>query len=106
VFILDKVARSVLLTLLNRRCIGGKHTSEDAVIKQKTKWLNKSEFKEFEFEYTQLIRNEILIRLKKRTGKSADWHISINPRKLGEVGILLELADKTVNEGATTGDEK
>jgi len=77
--------------MLSKRIIGGSHTPENKLITSKTKWLNKKEIKEFEKEYKQIINNKIIIRLKKRTKKSSDWHISLNSKKLKELSELLEL---------------
>ena len=77
--------------MLSKRIIGGSHTPEGKLIASKTKWLNKKEIKQFEKEYKQIINNKIIIRLKKRTKKSSDWHISLNSKKLKELSELLEL---------------
>lgn len=77
--------RGLLLTLLNRRYIGGKHTPEEKSIRSKIKWLGSHEQKEFEKEYKQLVNEGIILRSKKMTGKGSDWHISLNPRTLKEL---------------------
>lgn len=77
--------KAILRTLLSKRIIGGKHTPEDKFLKSKTKWLDGSEKKEFEKEYKEIVNERIIIREKKRTKKSSDWHISLNPRKLKEL---------------------
>ena len=60
--------RALILTMLNHRYIGGKHTSEANLVKSKIRRLNKKELKEFEEEYHRLINDQIIIRIKKRTG--------------------------------------
>jgi len=82
---MNRALRAVLVVLLNKRYIGWKHTPEDKLIKSKTKWLEKKEHKDFEKEYKKLINKDLILRLKKRTGKGSDWHISLNPRKLKEI---------------------
>ncbi|MBS3122507.1 hypothetical protein J4434_06515 [Candidatus Woesearchaeota archaeon] len=86
---MQETLKIILMNLLSKRYIGGKHTPEDKLIIHKTKWLKTVERKEFEREYKELINQEIILRLKKRTGKGGDWHISINPRKLRDVYDLV-----------------
>jgi hypothetical protein len=81
--------RALLISLISKRDIGQKHTPEKALIKHKKKWVSKQEKKEFFKEYTDMAREGFLIRTKKRTGKSSDWHVSINPKKVNELKDLL-----------------
>jgi len=87
---MNNAIRAFLTTLLNQRIIGGKHTPEEKIIKSKTRWLDKQEKKEFNKEYKQLINEEIVLKVKKRTGKAYDWHISLNPKKVQEIIRWLE----------------
>ena len=82
---MNKALKAILLAMLSKKCIGGKHTPEEKLIKSKTKWLESDEKKEFEKEYKQTINNSIILRSKKMTGKGSDWHISLNPRMLKEL---------------------
>jgi hypothetical protein len=82
---MNKALRAIINHMLNNRIIGEKHIPEKRIIKSRTKWLNKEERKEFKTEYEALIKNNIIFRTKKRTGKDYDWHISLNPRKLQEI---------------------
>ena len=84
---MNKALESVLLFLINKRYIGKRHFPEDKLIKSRIKWINKQETKEFYKEYKRI--KPFLIRLKKRTGKSTDWHISINPKCLAEIEELV-----------------
>ena len=88
---MNKALRAILISMLSKRIIGGCHTPESKLITSKIKWLNKEETRQFEEEYKEIINNQIIIRLKKRTKKSSDWHISINPRKIKELNEILEL---------------
>ena len=81
--------KAILVQLLNKKYIGGKHTPEDKLVKSKIKWIDKNERKQFEREYKSMINGEYILRLKKRTGKGSDWHISINPRRLREIYEML-----------------
>ena len=88
---MNRAIKSLLTALLNKKKIGKSHTPEHKQIVSKTKWLNKKEKKEFDDEYKELISKEIILRLKKKTKKSSDWHISLNPKKLKELREMLEL---------------
>ena len=81
--------KAVLTFLLNQKCIGGKHIPEKMLLKSKTRWINNYERKEFYKQYKELLNNEIILRFKKQTGKSVDWHISLNPRKLKEAYEMM-----------------
>ncbi|MFH0874427.1 MAG: hypothetical protein V1859_00685 [archaeon] len=81
--------RSIILTMLNKHIIGGKHIPENIIIKSKTKWMNSSERNIFQKEFDDLIKQEFFIRLKKRSGKGSDWHISLNPGRLNELKLIM-----------------
>lgn len=86
---MNPALKELLMDLLRKRVIGAKHTPEDRIIKVNTRWLQRPQRKEFRKEYGQLVREELILRSKKMTGKSADWHISLNPRKLKEVEEMI-----------------
>ena len=69
--------------------IRGRHFPENKLITSRIKWLSKTQIKEFEKDYKTIL--PYLIRLKKRTGKGTEWHLSINPRYLAEISTLLDL---------------
>jgi len=81
--------KAIIATMLNKRIIGGKHTPEEKIIRSKTKWLQKEEMRNFEKEYQHLVNEQAILRIKKKTGKGSDWHISLNPRKLKEIHDLI-----------------
>ena len=85
---MNESLKSVLNTLLIHRKIGESHTPEEPLINKRTKYLSKPDRKEFEDQYFRLIKEGFIIRLKKKTGKGSDWHISLNPK------LLTELRDK------------
>jgi len=64
--------RAVMLFLLNRRYIGGRHFPEKNLIKAKVRYLQKGERRDFEKEYSTLVNDLFLLRSKKRTGRSSD----------------------------------
>jgi len=71
--------------MLNKRYIGGRHTPEDKIIQQKTRYLSKDDKKTFVQEYKRLVHEQYLLRAKKRTKRDYDWHISLNPQKLKQI---------------------
>lgn len=87
---MEKPTESILLFLLNKHYIGGKHFPEHKLLVSRTKWLGKEERKVFEKEYRSMIDQNYFVRLKKRTGKSAEWHISINPEKLKDIFEMIK----------------
>jgi hypothetical protein len=86
---MEKATESILLFMLNKHYIGGKHFPEHKLLISRIKWLSKEERKIFEKEYDFMINKEYIIRLKKRTSKSTEWHISINPEKLKDVFEMM-----------------
>jgi hypothetical protein len=81
--------RAIILHMLNKRYIGNKHLPEDLIVKRKIKWLSNKDVSEFESEYKKMINEGFIIKLKKRSGKGSDWHLSLNPRKLDELKTLI-----------------
>lgn len=86
---MNPILRSVLLFLLNKRYIGGKHIPEDKVLKSKTKWADPKYLPDFNKEYKELTNKNFILKLKKKTGKGSDWHISLNPRRLKDLYELI-----------------
>jgi hypothetical protein len=86
---MNKALKALLATLLGKHCIRGKHTPEEKIILSKIKSLDKHERKQFAKEYKQAVNNHFIIRVKKRTAKSYDWHITLNPRKLKEIHTIV-----------------
>lgn len=82
--------KDLVTVLLRKRVFGGKHTPEKKLIKLQTRQLNKQQKKDFDKEYLNLIKDEFILRSKKRTGKGSDWHIRLNPRKIKEINEFLE----------------
>lgn len=87
---MDDALRALLRSMLNKRCIGNKHTPEEKIVNSKTKWLKKEELREFERGYKALINENAIIRTRKKTGKGTGWHISLNPRCLNFIYRLLD----------------
>ncbi len=81
--------RAMISLMLNKRIIGRKHTPEEKMIRSKTKWLQREEYNEFQKEYRDAINNQLILKIKKRTGKGSDWHISLNPKRLKELYEMI-----------------
>lgn len=82
--------KNLFYSMINKRCFGGKHTPEKKIIVSKTRWLSREEARQFDNEYHLAVRDGLIIRMKKRTKKGSDWHISLNPRKIREIYNMIE----------------
>lgn len=76
--------------MVRKRYIGNKHFPERALMLRSSKGLSRQERKEFEDEYKSFLNGLFLTKLKKRTGKGSEWHISINPDKVKEIEEMSE----------------
>ena len=76
--------------MLNKKIIGARHTPEEPIIKSKIKYLSKIEQQQFYEEYKLLIDDGVILRCKKATGKSQDFHIYLNPKCLNQVYELIK----------------
>jgi len=92
---MDKKLKRLIKVLRNQNTIGQKHIPENIVLKSVLRDANKHERKEFFREYESLTQQGFLIRLKKRTGKGNDWHISLNPEKLKDIMEIIGENDET-----------
>jgi len=64
----------------SHKIYGAKHIPEELIINSRTRHLSKSERKEFLDAYHD---HEFLFhKLKKRTGRGSEWHISLNVKEL------------------------
>lgn len=86
---MNSALKAIITLMLNKKKIGGNHTHEGKLIRSKTKWLQKEECNEFDKEYRNITNSQLILRIKKRTGKGSDWHISLNPRKLKELYEMI-----------------
>jgi hypothetical protein len=77
--------------LISKRYIGGKHFPEKKLIVSRTRWVSKEERRSFQKEYDRIVSDGFIERHNKRTGKSSEPHISLNPHKLSE---LYEMMNK------------
>jgi hypothetical protein len=87
---MDSALKDLVLCLRNSRVFGGKHTPEHKLLRSISKYLTKTERKEFQKGYKILVNKNIILRTKKMTGEESDWHISLNPRKTKEIGEIIE----------------
>ena len=91
---MNAALKTMLNKMFRRNIIGAKHTPENLIIGSKLKHVNNYSKKEFYEEYHKLLRQNYFIRLKKRTGKGSDWHISLNPEMIEEIKELVEEKDE------------
>jgi len=82
---MNEAIKEVLKLLLHKHIIGHKHFPEDLLIKNRIRHLPRYEQREFYEEYFTLVNKGYFWRLKKRTGKGTEWHISLNPEYLHEI---------------------
>jgi len=86
---MNRALKAILTAMLSKKYIGGKHTPEEKILNSKTKWLQRNEYNNFKKEYQKTVNGRIILRIKKRTGKGSDWHISLNPKKLKEMYEMI-----------------
>ncbi|MFH1916383.1 MAG: hypothetical protein ABIJ21_03905 [Nanoarchaeota archaeon] len=87
---MEKTTIIIVKYLYVKRIIGGKHIPEDRIIMQRKRLLRKEECKLFEKDYKKLVNDKIILRMKKRTGKGCDWHITLNPRMLEKALEIIQ----------------
>ncbi|MBU4242232.1 MAG: hypothetical protein KKF52_03295 [Nanoarchaeota archaeon] len=87
---MNKALKTIIIVMLSKRYIGNKHTPENKFLNSKIKWLQANEIKEFKEQYKKVINAKIILRVKKKTEKGSNWHISLNPRKLKELYGIIE----------------
>ena len=90
----DVLKRLILQKLIRGTVWGGKHTPLDFVLKgipEHYRNTHKGQ-RAVEKALKELINNEWIIILAKRTGGGSDDHISLNPRKMSEIKQFLQKA--------------
>jgi hypothetical protein len=75
--------------LIGKRYIGGKHLPERKLLVSRTRWASKEERRSFQKEYDALVNEGFIGRQNKRSGKSSEPHISLNPHKLAELHEMM-----------------
>jgi len=85
----DKL-RDIIVTMFKHGYVGARHIPEERLVVSRIKFLRKNLQKEFYKEYHTLLQKNYFIRLKKRTGKGSDWHVSINPEMVEELHEFME----------------
>jgi len=85
------VKRLILNKLVRARVWGGKHTPFAFVEKGLSLEfrMTHSGKKAIQRAIGELQNEQWIILVQKRTGKSSDIHISLNPRKVAEIGSFL-----------------
>ena len=85
---MNEIVKGLLHYLFNRKYIGERHIPEDRALKPRLKKMSKKEQKEFYKYYHDLINEAIILRVKKKTGKGQDWHISLNPKSTKTIKVI------------------
>ncbi len=86
------IKKLVLQKLIRGNVWGGKHTPLDFVKKGIPEHYGNTHKGQRVFDemLKELMNEEWIITLVKRTGKGGDKHISLNPRKVSEIKQFLE----------------
>lgn len=89
---LDVLKKLVLQKLVRANILGGKHTPLDFVVKGIPEHYRNTHQGKKVVEKTlkELVNDEWIIILAKRTGKGSEDHVSLNPRKMSEIKQFLE----------------
>ena len=84
----------ILQRLIRSNFWGGKHTPLDFAVKGIPEHYRNTHKGKKAVEKTlkELADDELIIILAKRTGRGSDDHISLNPRKVGEIKQFLKTA--------------
>lgn len=82
----------VLSKLIRSNMWGGKHTPLDFIRKGIPEHYRNTHqgIRTFDRMIKELVKDEWVIILLKRSGKGSDEHISLNPRKVGDIKSFLE----------------
>ena len=93
--VVDVLRKLILQKLIRGNVWGGKHTPIDFVIKGVPEhYRNTHKGKKIvEKVLRELTNDEWIIILAKRTGGGSDDHVSLNPRKVGEIKQFLQKRD-------------
>lgn len=88
----DVLKKLILQKLIRGNIWGGKHTPVDFIIKGVPEhYRNTHQGKRaVEKAFKALANDELIIILSKRTGRGSDDHVSLNPRKVGEIKQFLQ----------------
>lgn len=89
---LDTLKKLILQKLVRANVWGGKHTPLDFVRKGIPEHYRNTHkgMKKLEKALKDLVNDEWILIQDKRTGKGSDEHVSLNPRKVGEIRQFLE----------------
>lgn len=88
----DSVKRLILQKLIRANIWGGKHTPLDFVLKGLPDHYRNTHkgMKVIDATVKELVKDGWINLETKRTGKGTDEHVSLNPRKVAEIGEYLE----------------
>ena len=88
----DGLKKLILQKLIRSNVWGGKHMPLDFVVKGVPEHYRNTHRgkKAVDRALKDLTNNEWITIMVKRTGKGSDDHVSLNPRKVGEIKQFLE----------------
>ena len=75
--------------MLRHGIIGSKHAPERLMFRFALKHFGRDVQKTFYADYTVLLNKDYFVKLKKRTGKGTEYHISLNPEMIEELKELI-----------------
>ncbi|MBS3121726.1 hypothetical protein J4434_02485 [Candidatus Woesearchaeota archaeon] len=87
---INEEVKSIVRTLLTRKRIGGVHTPEAQLFRKFKNIHDKEIRKKIDEDWKQLETFGYLIRMKKRTKKGTDYHVSLNPKRVFEIKEWIE----------------
>jgi len=92
IYFMNSIKKLILQKLIRANIWGGKHIPIDFVLNGIPEHFRRTHQgkKEISKVLKELINNELIIILIKRTGKDSSEHISLNPRKVSEIKSFLE----------------
>lgn len=89
---IEIIKRMILQKLVRANIWGGKHTPIDFIIRSVPEHYRNTHKgkKVIDNALKELINHEWIILVLKRTGKGSEEHLSLNPRKIGEIRQFIE----------------
>ncbi|MBI4453103.1 hypothetical protein HY636_00500 [Candidatus Woesearchaeota archaeon] len=81
--------RNILKVLFNRKSIGNAHFPEDLLFKRLKNIHDKQLRKLVDEEWKKLENEGFIVRMKKKTHKGNDFHVSLNPKRIFEVKEMI-----------------
>lgn len=81
--------KNALTILFNKKYIGNAHVPEEFIMKRLKNVHDKKLRRQIADEWKWLENEGYITRMKKRTSKGTDFHVSLNPKKIFEVKEMI-----------------